>query len=129
METNPYTTSNDTTDQIAEVKMTSELLTTSTNAVADRLQKALEVIFGPNAKKYGITSSNLKLAFMFYGSYLAIPHLKEFLFGNKMEYTEKHEKKNGNWKKALGAIAIIIAIRKATESSNSANSTSTNTQA
>jgi hypothetical protein len=123
METNPYTVSNDTTDQIAEVKMTSELLTTSTNAVADRLQKGFEVIFGPNAKKYGITSANLKLAFMFYGSYLAIPHLKEFLFGNKMEYTEKHEKKNGHWKKALGAIAIIIAIRKATENNQNTQKT------
>lgn len=121
METNPTSMSNDTTDQVAEVKMTSELLTTSTNAVADRLQKGLEVVFGPNAKKYGLTSSNVKLAFMFYGSYLAIPHLKEFLFGNKFEYSEVHKKKDGNWKKALVAVALIIAVRKALDSKSSTN--------
>lgn len=119
MELNPTSTSNEVADEVTEVKMTTELLTTSTNAVADRLQKGLEVIFGPNAKKYGLTSNNLKLAFMFYGSYLAIPHLKEFLFGNKYDYSVEHKKSAGHWKKALIAVALIVAIRKATEQQNS----------
>lgn len=117
METNPYSQSNEVTDQVAEVKMATELINQNINLGADKFQKVLEIIFGENSKKYGLTSNNLKLLFMFVGVYVSTPYIKDFLMGNEQKNKKPH------WKQTLLTLALILAVRKSMEN----NSISSNT--
>lgn len=91
------------------VQIATDLVTSNVTAMADKVQKVIEMIVGPNAKKYGATSKNLQLGFMFAGIFLLSPKIKEMLFG------DKHSGKKGHALAVLGTVAAIIAYRKFTE--------------
>lgn len=87
-------------------KIATELIASNVTAMTDKVQKVIEMIVGPNAKKYGVTANNLQLLFMFAGIAMVTPKIKELLVG------DKHTGKKGRWPVVLGTVVALIALRK-----------------
>jgi hypothetical protein len=116
MQTDPSTiTSSTNIDNSIDptAQMATGLVTNYVTTMADKVQKAIEIVFGPNAKKYGVSAKNLELAFMVAGILMLTPKVKIFLFG------DNKEKVKGKWLPVFGTLLAIIAVRKYYEGKDS----------
>jgi len=97
METNPSTITPEPIEQVAEVNQALTMTDSYVDQGAAKIAQAAEIVFGKEAKTYGVTGKNLSRVMTFVGAVVTM----KFLF----EKASKHK-----WP-ALGTAVAVYALR------------------